>query len=54
MIFHGGDSADLCSINCSSPAVGHGGPHKLQHLLSRASWDDQRVLHLAADWAVLC
>jgi hypothetical protein len=27
-------------------AAGHRGPHRLQHLLSRAVWDDQQVL----DW----
>jgi hypothetical protein len=33
-------------------AVGHCGPHQLQHLLSRAVWDDQQVLDAAAAWAV--
>src|SRR5437667_2628965 len=33
-------------------AVGHRGPHRLQHLLSRAVWDEQRVLDTAAGWAV--
>ncbi len=33
-------------------AVGHRGPHRLQHLLSRAVWDDQQVLDAAAAWAV--
>ena len=28
--------------------VGHRGPHRLQHLLSRAVWDDQQVLDAAA------
>jgi SRSO17 transposase len=32
-------------------AAGHRGPHRLQHLLSRAVWDDQQVLDLAAAWA---
>ena len=31
---------------------GHRGPHRLQHLLSRAVWDDQQVLDAAAAWAV--
>jgi hypothetical protein len=26
-------------------------PHRLQHLLSRAVWDDQQVLDIAAAWA---
>jgi SRSO17 transposase len=30
---------------------GHRGPHRLQHLLSRAVWDDQRVLDIASAWA---
>jgi SRSO17 transposase len=33
-------------------AVGHRGPHRLQHLLSRAVWDEQQVLDTAAGWAV--
>ncbi len=32
-------------------AVGHRGPHRLQHLLSRAVWDDQQVLDIASEWA---
>ncbi len=32
-------------------AVGHRGPHRLQHLLSRAVWDDQQLLDTAAVWA---
>ena len=32
-------------------AVGHRGPHRLQHLLSRAVWDDEQVLNIAAAWA---
>ncbi len=31
---------------------GRCGPHRLQHLLSRAVWDDQRVLDIASAWAV--
>ena len=31
--------------------MGHRGPHRLQHLLSRAVWDDQQVADLAAAWA---
>ena len=30
----------------------HRGPHRLQHLLSRAVWDDQQVLDIASAWAV--
>jgi SRSO17 transposase len=45
---------ELEDYNCWSiaEAVGHRGPHRLQHLLSRAAWDDQEVLDTAAAWAV--
>ena len=45
---------ELEDYNCWSiaEAVGHCGPHRLQHLLSRAVWDDQQVLDAAAAWAV--
>jgi hypothetical protein len=45
---------ELEDYNCWSiaEAVGHRGPHRLQHLLSRAVWDDQQVLDAAAAWAV--
>ena len=45
---------ELEDYNCWSiaEAVGHRGPHRLQHLLSRAAWDDQQVLDTAAAWAV--
>ncbi|HEX2745636.1 MAG TPA: transposase [Streptosporangiaceae bacterium] len=33
-------------------AAGHRGPHRLQHFLSRAVWDDQRVADLVSAWAV--
>ena len=33
-------------------AIGHRGPYRLQHLLSRAVWDDQQVLDIASAWAV--
>ena len=44
---------ELDDHNCwtIAEAVGHRGPHRLQHLLSRAVWDDQQVLDTAADWA---
>jgi SRSO17 transposase len=44
---------ELDDHNCwtIAEAVGHRGPHRLQHLLSRAVWDDQQVLDLAAAWA---
>jgi SRSO17 transposase len=32
-------------------AAGYRGPHRLQHLLSRAVWDDQQVLDIASAWA---
>jgi SRSO17 transposase len=49
----GGLLMELEDHNCwtIAEAVGHRGPHKLQHLLSRAVWDDQRLLQRAADWA---
>jgi SRSO17 transposase len=45
---------ELEDHNCWSiaEAVGHRGPHRLHHLLSRAVWDDQQVLDAAAAWAV--
>jgi SRSO17 transposase len=45
---------ELDDHNCwtIAEAAGHRGPHRLQHLLSRAVWDDQRVLDIASAWAV--
>jgi SRSO17 transposase len=45
---------ELDDHNCwtIAEAAGHRGPHRLQHLLSRAVWDDQQVLDLASAWAV--
>lgn len=45
---------ELEDCNCWSiaEAAGHRGPHRLQHLLSRAVWDEQQVLDTAAAWAV--
>jgi DDE superfamily endonuclease len=45
---------ELEDVNCwtLAEAVGHSGPHRLQHLLSRASWDDRQVQDQAAAWAV--
>jgi len=44
---------ELEDHNCQpvAEAIGHRGPHRLQHLLSRAIWDDQQVADLAAAWA---
>jgi SRSO17 transposase len=44
---------ELDDHNCwtIAEALGHRGPHRLQHLLSRAVWDDQQVLDIAAAWA---
>jgi SRSO17 transposase len=44
---------ELEDHNCwtIAEAVGHCGPHRLQHLLSRAVWDEQRVLDIASAWA---
>jgi DDE superfamily endonuclease len=45
--------AELDDHNCwtMAEAAGHPGPHRMQHLLSRARVDDQRMLNTAADWA---
>ena len=45
---------ELDDHNCwtIAEAAGHRGPHRLQHLLSRAVWDDQRVADIASAWAV--
>jgi SRSO17 transposase len=44
---------ELDDHNCQpvAEAIGHRGPHRLQHLLSRAAWDDQQVLDVASAWA---
>ena len=44
---------ELDDHNCwtIAEAIGHRGPHRLQHLLSRAVWDDQQVLDIASAWA---
>ena len=44
---------ELDDHNCwtIAEAVGHRGPRRLQHLLSRAAWDDQQVMDIAAAWA---
>jgi SRSO17 transposase len=44
---------ELDDHNCwtIAEAAGHRGPHRVQHLLSRAVWDDQQVLDTAAAWA---
>jgi SRSO17 transposase len=49
----GGLLMELEDYNCwtLAEALGHCGPHRLQHLLSRAMWDDQQVLGRAAAWA---
>jgi SRSO17 transposase len=43
---------ELDDHNCwtIAEAVGHCGPHRLQHLLSRAVWDDQHVVDIASAW----
>jgi SRSO17 transposase len=45
---------ELEDHNCwtIAEAVGHRGPHRLQHFLSRAVWDDQHVADIASAWAV--
>ena len=44
---------ELDDHNCwtMAEAAGHPGPYRMQHLLSRARVDDQRMLDTAADWA---
>jgi SRSO17 transposase len=44
---------ELDDHNCwtIAEAVGHCGPHRLQHLLSRAAWDEQQLLDIASGWA---
>ena len=45
---------ELEDHNCwtIAEAAGHRGPHRLQHFLSRAVWDDQQVVDIASAWAV--
>ena len=45
--------AELDDRNCwtLAEAAGHPGPHRMQHLLSRARCDEQQMLDSAADWA---
>jgi SRSO17 transposase len=44
---------ELDDHNCwtIAEAIGHRGPHRLQHLLSRAAWDDQHLADIASPWA---
>ena len=44
---------ELDDHNCwtIAEAAGHRGPHRRQHLLSRAVWDDQHVADIASAWA---
>jgi SRSO17 transposase len=44
---------ELDDHNCwtIAEAVGHRGPHRLQHLLSRAVWDNEQMLEIASAWA---
>ncbi len=44
---------ELEDHNCwtIAEAVGHRGPHRLRHLLSRAVWNEQQVLDTASAWA---
>jgi SRSO17 transposase len=44
---------ELDDRNCwtIAEAVGHRGPHRLQHLLSRAVWDDRHLADIASAWA---
>ena len=44
---------ELDDHNCwtIAEAAGHRGPHRPQHLLSRAVWDDQQVVDVGSAWA---
>ena len=44
---------ELEDHNCQpvAEAAGHRGPHRLQHVLSGAVWDDQHVVDIASAWA---
>ena len=44
---------ELDDHNCwtMAEAAGHRGPHRLQHFLSRAAWDDQHMTDIASAWA---
>jgi len=44
---------ELDDRNCwtIAEAIGHCGPQRLQHLLSRAVWDDQHLADIASAWA---
>jgi SRSO17 transposase len=44
---------ELDDHNCwtIAEAAGHRGPHRLQHLLSGAVWDDEQALDIASAWA---
>ena len=44
---------ELEDHNCwtIAEAAGHRGPHRLQHFLSRAVWDDRHLADIAAAWA---
>jgi SRSO17 transposase len=46
--------SELDDHNCwtMAEAAGHSGPHRMQHLLSRARVDDRQMLNSAADWTV--
>ena len=45
--------SELDDYNCwtLAEAAGHASPYRMQHLLSRARCDEQRLLDTAADWA---
>jgi SRSO17 transposase len=44
---------ELDDRNCwtIAEAAGHRGPHRLQHFLLRAVWDDQHAADIASGWA---
>jgi SRSO17 transposase len=46
---------ELEDHNCQpvAEAIGHRGPYRLHHFLSRAVWDEELVLDIAAGWAAV-
>jgi len=47
--------SELEDRNCwtLAEAAGHRGPHRLHHFLSRAVWDEELMLDIAASWAAV-
>src|SRR5215467_5774545 len=45
------DGAGRSQLLDDAEAAGHRGPHRLQHFLSRAVWDDQHMADIASAWS---